>query len=78
MGALPLLYAFWGAAPAEIIEFLLESHQSLYPGYEFNWTNMVETMGNCDAPKENIEHLLCVKQMHFPEQLSIGNICLTS
>jgi hypothetical protein len=24
-GALPLLYAFWGAAPAEIIEFLLET-----------------------------------------------------
>jgi hypothetical protein len=29
-GALPLLYAFWGAAPSEIIQFLLESYQSLY------------------------------------------------
>jgi hypothetical protein len=67
-GALPLLYAFWGAAPMEIIEFLLESYQSLYPGYEFNWTNMVETMGRCDTPKENIENLLRVKQTHFPEQ----------
>jgi hypothetical protein len=67
-GALPLLYAFWGAAPMEIIEFLLESYQSLYPGYEFNWTNMVETMGRCDTPKESIEKLLCVKQMHFPDQ----------
>jgi hypothetical protein len=67
-GALPLLYAFWGAAPAEIIQFLLESYHSLYPGYEFNWTNMVETMGRCDTPKERIENLLCVKQMHFPEQ----------
>ena len=37
-GALPLLYAFWGATPTEIIEFLLESYQSLYPGYEFDWT----------------------------------------
>ena len=25
-GALPLLYAFWGAAPAEIIQFLLKSY----------------------------------------------------
>jgi len=67
-GALPLLYAFWGAAPAEIIDFLLESYQSLYPGYEMNWTMMVETMGRCDMPKECIENLLHVKQMFFPEQ----------
>jgi hypothetical protein len=67
-GALPLLYAFWGAAPTEIIHFLLESYQSLYPGYEFNWTMMVKTIGRCDTPKERIENLLCAKQMHFPEQ----------
>jgi hypothetical protein len=67
-GALPLLYAFWGAAPAEIIEFLLQSYLSLYPGFEFNWTMMVETMGRTDTPKERIESLLCVKQIHFPEQ----------
>ena len=67
-GAVPLLYAFWGAAPTEIIQFLLESYQSLYPGYAFNWTMMVETMGRCDTPKENIEKLLRVKQIDFPEQ----------
>ena len=67
-GATPLFYAFWGAAPAEIIKFLLENHQSLYPDHEFNWTLMVETMGRCDTPKERIENLLCAKQMHFPEQ----------
>jgi hypothetical protein len=67
-GALPLLYVFWGAAPAEIIQFLLESYQTLYPGYVFNWTMMVQTMGRTDAPKENIENLLRVKQTHFPEQ----------
>jgi hypothetical protein len=66
-GALPLLYAFWRAAPAEIIHFLLENYQSLYPDYVFNWTLMVETMGRTDTPKERIENLLCVKQMHFPE-----------
>jgi hypothetical protein len=67
-GALPLLYAFWGAAPSEIIQFLLESYQSLYPSHVFNWTMMVETLGRCDTPKENIENLLCVKQMHFSDQ----------
>ena len=67
-GALPLLYAFWGAAPTEIIQFLLESHQSLYPDHVFNWTMMVETMGRCDTPKESIENLLSVKQTLFPEQ----------
>jgi hypothetical protein len=67
-GALPLLYAFWGAAPAEIIQFLLESYQSLYPDHIFNWTMMVETMGRCDTPKENIDNLLNAKQTHFREQ----------
>jgi hypothetical protein len=67
-GALPLLYAFWGAAPAEIIQFLLGSYHSLYPDHVFDWTMMVETMGRCDTPKESIENLLHVKQMHFSEQ----------
>jgi len=29
---------------------------------------MVETIGRCDTPKECIENLLHVKQMHFPDQ----------
>jgi hypothetical protein len=67
-GALPLLYAFWGAAPTDIIEFLLKSYQSLYPRYKFNWTNMAETMGRCDTPKERIENLLNIRLLHFPDQ----------
>jgi hypothetical protein len=54
--------------PAEIIKFLLESYQSLYPDHVFNWTMMVETMGRCDTPKESIENLLSAKQVHFPSQ----------
>jgi hypothetical protein len=67
-GATPLLYAFWGGAPTEIIKFLLQSYQSLYPDYVFNWTMMVETMGRCDTPKERIDNLLHVQQTLFPEQ----------
>ena len=44
-GAKPLLYAIWGNAPNEIIQFLVESYKSLYPNYEFGWTLMVETLG---------------------------------
>ena len=58
----------WGAALAEIIQFLLDSYHSLYPGHAFNWTMMMKTMGRCDTPKKSIENLLRVKQMHFPEQ----------
>jgi hypothetical protein len=68
-GALPLLYAFWGAAPAEIIQFLLESHRLHFPDHAINWTMIVKTMGRCDTPIESIENMLNVKQMHFPEQL---------
>ena len=67
-GALPLLYEFWGAAPNEIIHYLVKSYQSLYPNHVLNWTMMVETMGRCDTPKECIENLLRVKQVFFPEQ----------
>jgi hypothetical protein len=58
----------WGAAPTEIIQFLLDRYQSLYPNHDFNWTMMVETMGRCDTPKESIGNLLHVNQMHYPDQ----------
>ena len=61
-GAVPLLYAFWGAAPVDVIEFLLDSYQSFYPDYVINWTMMVETIGRCETPKERIENLLHVQQ----------------
>jgi hypothetical protein len=67
-GAATAIYVFWGNAPTEIIQFFVESYQSLYPDHVFNWTKMVETMGTCDTPQESIENLLRVKQMHFPEQ----------
>jgi hypothetical protein len=54
-GAVPLLYAFWGAAPTEIIQFLLKSYQSFYPDHVFNWTMMVETIGRTDTPMECVE-----------------------
>jgi hypothetical protein len=40
-GAIPLLYAIWGDAPSEVIELLINSYQSLYPDYDFNWNDML-------------------------------------
>ena len=64
-GALiPLLYAFWGAAPAEIIEFY--------------WTMTVKTMGRTDTPMESIENLLWVNKCTSLISQLIGIICLIS
>jgi hypothetical protein len=30
-GAIPLLYAIWGEAPIDVVQFLINSYQSLYP-----------------------------------------------
>ena len=77
-GAVPLLYAFWGGAPHDITQFLLNSYQSLHPNHVFNWTMMVETMGRCDTPIERIENLLHVKQTLPKDVTEIGNGALTS
>ena len=44
-GTIPLLYAVWGGTPSEIIDFLVNSYQSLYPNYEFDWIAMAATLG---------------------------------
>ena len=48
-GATPLLYAIWGDAPSEIVELLVKSYQSLYPNHEFDWNDMVITLGRANA-----------------------------
>ena len=65
-GALPLLYAIWGDAPIEIIDFLIDSYQSLYPDHEFDWTDMVITLGRANAPVDVIQNLLDVQHTLSP------------
>jgi len=67
-GGLPILYAIWSNAPSEIIQFLLNSHESIYPNQELNWSNMVETLGRANAPLNGIQNLLDTQQEHFPRQ----------
>jgi hypothetical protein len=57
-GALPLLYAFWGDAPIEIVNFLINRYQSLYPDHEFDWSDMVITLGRANAPVAVIQNLI--------------------
>jgi len=65
-GALPLLYAVWGDAPSEIVQFLVNSYQSHYPNHEFDWNDMVITLGKANAPTTGIQNLLNVQQMLSP------------
>ena len=62
-GALPILYVVWGNVQSDIVDFLVERYQSLYPGYRMNWTNMAETLIRAaNVQEEAIQKLLDV---HF-------------
>ena len=61
-GATPLLYAIWGDAPSEIVYFLVNSYQSLYPDHEFDWNDMLLTIGKANAPEGVIRNLLNTQQ----------------
>ena len=67
-GALPILYAIWGKAPNDIIQFLVESLRSLYPSYQLSWTNMVETLGRANVITEVIQNLLDLQKASFSTQ----------
>jgi hypothetical protein len=43
-GTVPLLYAIWGDAPSEIVEFLVNRYQSLCPEHAFEWSTMRLTL----------------------------------
>jgi hypothetical protein len=66
-GATPLLYAIWGDAPNEIVDFLVKSYQSLYPNHEFDWNDMVITLGKANAAESVIQNLLDIHQSLSPE-----------
>ena len=66
-GAIPLLYAVWGDAPDEIVQFLIESYKMFYPSYKLNWTQMVITIGRVSVLTP-VRNLLDIKQESFPEQ----------
>jgi hypothetical protein len=66
-GALPLLYAIWGDAPNEIVNFLVDSYQSLYPDHEFEWSTMLIKLGRANAPTTVMQYLYNVRHTLSPE-----------
>ena len=64
--ATPLLYAIWGDAPTEIVQFLVNSYQSLYPDHVFEWSTMLITMGRANAPTTVIQNLFNVQHTLSP------------
>jgi hypothetical protein len=65
-GATPLLYAVWGGAPSEIVELLVNSYQSLYPNHEFDWNDMLITLGRTNAAEGVMQNLLDIQQTLSP------------
>lgn len=65
-GTLPLFYALWGNAPSEVVQFLVERCQSIYPNHELNWSKMVETLGRANEPSEVIQRVLDLQESSFP------------
>ena len=59
---------YGGNAPSEIVQYLVERYQSIYPDYEFNWTKMVETLGLANVPKEVIQKLVDLQKEYSPKQ----------
>jgi hypothetical protein len=65
-GATPLLYAIWGDAPNEIINFLVNSYQYLYPDHDFNWNDMLLTLGRASTSGIVIQNLIDIQQTLSP------------
>ena len=68
-GAVPLLYAVWGDAPDEIVQFLVESYKSLYPDHAFNWTEMMVTLCKARVPNNVIRTLIDLHNEFVPNQM---------
>ena len=60
--------AVWGSAPNEVVQLLVESYQTIYPEYEFDWTKMVGTLGRANAQESIIQMLLDLMQDSFPDK----------
>jgi hypothetical protein len=64
-GVIPLLYAVWGDAPIEIVTFLVNSYQSLFPNHKFDWNDMVITCG-CRSGSV-VQNLLDIQKTLSPD-----------
>lgn len=75
-GDIPLLYAVWCNAPAEVIEFLSESYKSYHPDYKFDWGCMIKLFCKVSVPLRIVQTLVGIQQNCFPGQCDIQDIVL--
>ena len=64
--ATPLLYAIWGDAPSEVVRFLVDSYQSLFPNHQFDWNAMLLTLGRASVSKVVMQNLLNIQHALSP------------
>ena len=64
--ATPLLYAIWGDAPSEIVQFLVDSYQSLFPNHQFDWNAMLLTLGRSSVSNVVMQNLLNIQHALSP------------
>ena len=67
-GCIPLLYAIWGNASHEIVQFLIDSTKSAFPNIISDWDEMIETLCRVGAPLETVQRLLDIHQTSFLNQ----------
>ena len=64
-GDIPLLYAFWGNAPTEVIQLLVESQKMMFPAYALDWKGMLITLGRANASLPSIMNFVETCQTYF-------------
>ncbi len=67
-GDIPLAYAFCCNAPMEIIDFLVESHQSECSNFEIDWEGMIDSLIYLRTPVRRLQILLETHKGYFPHQ----------
>ena len=67
-GAIPLLYALWGRAPQEIVQFLATSIKEYHKDYIIDWGEMIETLCTGLSPLASIDYLLEANKAYFSDQ----------
>jgi len=68
-GDIPLLYAFWGNAPQEVVQLLVNKHKAMFPEHAIDWAGMVETLGRAPySPGRARASLVCIQNVLSAQQ----------
>ena len=67
-GCPPLLYAIWGDAPKEIMQFLIVSQKSAFSDHVYDWDKMIENSCRSGVSLDTVQLILGTHQAFFSEQ----------